>query len=148
MTLADLDSVLAIERASFSQPWTREMFEAELTDNPCGRFFVAAAEGDQVGYIGGWMVADELQVVSLAVRPDARRGGVARRMLRHLFAHAGGAVQRAYLEVRRSNRAAIEMYEGFGFRLVGVRKGYYEHPSEDALLMERVMSHGALPGTP
>jgi ribosomal-protein-alanine N-acetyltransferase len=138
MTLADLDHVLVIERASFSQPWSREMFEAELTGNPCGRFFVAAAAGEQVGYIGGWMVADELQVVSLAVRPDARRRGVADRLLRHLLAHAGGPVQRAYLEVRRSNRAAIAMYERFGFHTAGVRKGYYEHPKEDALLMERI----------
>jgi ribosomal-protein-alanine N-acetyltransferase len=84
------------------------------------------------------MVADELQVVSLAVRPDARRRGVADRMLRHLLAHAGGPVQRAYLEVRRSNRAAIAMYERFGFHTAGVRKGYYEHPKEDALLMERI----------
>lgn len=148
MTLADLDHVLAIERASFSQPWSREMFEAELIDNPCARFFVAAAAGEQVGYIGGWMVTDELQVVSLAVRPDARRRGVADRMLRHLFGHAGGPVERAYLEVRRSNKAAIAMYERFGFRLLGVRKDYYEHPKEDALLMERITSHDAPHGTP
>ncbi len=139
MTLDDLDEVLAIERVSFSEPWTREMFRAELTENPCARFFVAVAGGRFVGYIGGWVVADELQVVSLAVRPEARRRRVASRLLSHLFERAGAPVKRAYLEVRRSNRAAIEMYEGFGFRVVGVRQGYYDHPKEDALLMERVM---------
>jgi ribosomal-protein-alanine N-acetyltransferase len=139
MTLDDLDEVVAIERESFSEPWTREMFRAELTENPCARFFVAVAGSELVGYIGGWVVADELQVVSLAVRPEARRRRVASRLLSHLLGGVGAPVERAYLEVRRSNRAAIQMYERVGFRVVGVRQGYYDHPKEDALLMERVM---------
>ncbi|MEW6682602.1 MAG: ribosomal protein S18-alanine N-acetyltransferase [Nitrospirota bacterium] len=139
MTLPDLDVVLAIERASFAQPWTEDMFRAELTENPSARFFVAVAGGDIVGYIGGWFVVDELQVVSLAVRPDARRRRVASRLLAHLFDHAGAPVRRASLEVRRSNRAAIAMYERFGFRPAGVRRGYYDEPKEDAVLMERVV---------
>ena len=139
MTLADLDVVLAIERASFSQPWTEDMFRAELTENPPAYFFVAEAADDTVGYIGGWRVVDELQVVSLAVRPDARRSGVASRLLAYLFGHSGGPVRRASLEVRRSNQAAAAMYQRFGFRPVGVRRGYYEEPTEDAVLMEWVM---------
>lgn len=137
MTRGDIDEVLMIERASFSQPWTRAMFEWELAENPCSRFFVAVAGDAFIGYIGGWLVSDELQVVSLAVRPEARRFRVASRLLGHLFEHAGGQVRRAYLEVRRSNRAAIVMYEQFGFRPVGVRRGYYEGPKEDAVVMER-----------
>jgi ribosomal-protein-alanine N-acetyltransferase len=139
MTLDDVDAVLAIERSSFSEPWTREMFVAELTGNPCARFYLAVVGDECVGYIGGWVVADELQVVSLAVRPDARRRRAASRLLNHLFAHAGEGIERAYLEVRRANRAAISVYERFGFRVVGVRAGYYDHPKEDALVMERVM---------
>jgi ribosomal-protein-alanine N-acetyltransferase len=139
MTLDDLEGVVAIERGSFSEPWTREMFRSELSDNPCARFFVAVAGDEFVGYIGGWIVADELQVVSLAVRPEARRRRVASRLLSHLFERVGAPVERAYLEVRRSNRAAIGMYERFGFRVVGVRRGYYDRPKEDALLMERIM---------
>jgi ribosomal-protein-alanine N-acetyltransferase len=138
MTRDDLDGVVAIERGSFSEPWTREMFRWELTENPRARFFVAVAGDAFVGYIGGWTVADELQVVSLAVRPEARRRRVASRLLSHLFEQAGESVQRAYLEVRRSNRGAIDMYERFGFRVVGVRRGYYDQPKEDALLMERI----------
>jgi ribosomal-protein-alanine N-acetyltransferase len=137
MTLDDVDEILMIERASFSQPWTRSMFEWELTENPCARFFVAVAGDAFIGYIGGWLVSDELQVVSLAVSPDARRSRVATRLLGYLFEHVGEGVQRAYLEVRRSNRAAIVMYERFGFRPVGVRRGYYEGPKEDAVVMER-----------
>ncbi len=137
MTGGDVDEILTIERASFSQPWTRIMFEWELTENPCARFFVAVAGDAFIGYIGGWLVSDELQVVSLAVSPEARRSRVATRLLGHLFEHAGERVQRAYLEVRRSNRPAIVMYERFGFRSVGVRRGYYEGPKEDAVVMER-----------
>lgn len=139
MTLSDLDAVLAIERASFSQPWTEDMFRAELTENRFAWFFVAVAGADILGYIGGWLVADELQVVSLAVRPDARRRRVAARLLAHLLDHAGRPVHRASLEVRRSNQAAIAMYERFGFRPVGVRRGYYDEPKEDAVLMAWVM---------
>jgi ribosomal-protein-alanine N-acetyltransferase len=139
MALPDLDAVLAIERASFSQPWTADMFYAELTGNRFAYFFVAVAGADIVGYIGGWRVADDLQVVSLAVRPDARRSRVASRLLAHLFDHAGAPVRRASLEVRRSNHAAIAMYEQFGFRPAGVRRGYYDEPKEDAVLMEWVM---------
>lgn len=139
MTLADLDAVLAIERSSFSQPWTREMFRAELSENGPAYFFVAVAGDDTVGYIGGWRVVDELQVVSLAVRPASRRSRVASRLLAYLFSHAGAPVRRASLEVRRSNQAAIAMYERFGFQAVGVRRGYYEQPTEDAVLMEWVM---------
>lgn len=136
MTLSDLDEVLVIERASFSQPWTREMFLAEVSENPCARFFVAETGDELVGYIGCWVVADEMQIVNLAVRTDARRLGVASRLLRHAFACAGAELLRAYLEVRRSNQAAIAMYERFGFRRVSVRRGYYDDPKEDALLME------------
>lgn len=139
MTLDDLDDVLAIERASFSNPWTEEMFQAELIENPCARFFVAAVAGALVGYVGGWLVLDELQVVSLAVRPDARRRGVATRLLARLFECGGDRLRRASLEVRRSNAAAIALYERFGFRPVGVRQEYYADPKEDAVVMERVM---------
>jgi ribosomal-protein-alanine N-acetyltransferase len=138
MMLGDVDEVVAIERESFSDPWTREMFRAELTENPCARFFVAVAGVELIGYIGGWMVGDELEVVSLAVRPEARRRGVASRLLAHLFEHARGRLRRACLEVRGSNQAAIAMYERFGFRPVGVRRGYYDEPKEDAVLMEWV----------
>lgn len=138
MTVDDLDDALIIERASFSQPWTREMFEAELCENPCARFFVAETASGLAGYIGGWVVIDDMQVVSLAVKPDARRRGIAGRLLERLFESAGDELRRASLEVRRSNRAAIAMYERFGFRRAGVRAGYYDDPKEDALLMEWV----------
>jgi ribosomal-protein-alanine N-acetyltransferase len=138
MTLGDLGEVLVIERASFSQPWTGDMFQAELSENPCARFFVAETANGLVGYIGGWVVLDELEVASLAVRPDARRRRIATRLLRRLFECGGDAVRRAYLDVRRSNRAAIAMYERLGFRPSGVRRGYYDDPKEDSLLMEWV----------
>jgi ribosomal-protein-alanine N-acetyltransferase len=108
MTVADLDAVLAIERASFSQPWTLDMFRAELTENRSARFLVGVAGDDIVGYIGGWLVLDELQVVSLAVRPDARRCHVASRLLAHLFDHAGDRLRRVPGR-RRSNQAAIDV---------------------------------------
>lgn len=143
MADVDMTAVLTIERASFSSPWTRKMFLAELHDNAFSRFFVAELAGEGiVGYAGGWIILDELQVLSLAVRPECRRRGIARGLLTRLFRAGMGPMVKAGLEVRRSNGPAIAMYEGFGFRLAGVRPRYYREPTEDALIMQWMAEEG------
>ena len=148
MREADLGGVLAIERASFSSPWTEAMFLAELRDNPFARFLVATLDDAVIGYVGGWVIVDELHLLSLAVGPECRRRGVARRLLERLFESGDGRIAKAGLEVRRSNHAAIAVYERFDFRSVGVRRGYYEDPPEDAILMEWAGAPKARAGRP
>ena len=135
----ELDALLAVEEASFTNAWTRDMYLAEL-ENPGVSFLFLAKEstGRVVGFCGFWRVLDELHINNLAVLPEYRRRGVASAILARVFdeARALGA-KRMLLEVRRSNRAAQHLYERFGFTVAGVRRGYYRNPDEDALILCR-----------
>src|SRR5712692_4474396 len=104
-------------------------------------FALAREDGRVVGYICLWEVTDELHVTNVAVHPDARRHGFARALLESVFAHARVAGSRiVLLEVRPSNTEAIPLYESFGFRVIGRRRGYYYDTGEDALVMEALVS--------
>lgn len=138
---ADLPEVLIIERASFSMPWSRGAFLYEIEQNQVARCWVGREDGRIVGYICLWEVADELHVTNVAVHPEARRRGIARALLESVFARARAAGARmVLLEVRPSNGEAIALYESFGFRSVGRRRGYYYDTGEDALVMEAQVS--------
>jgi ribosomal-protein-alanine N-acetyltransferase len=149
-TAQDLDRILAIERASFSTPWTRKMFEVELAQNPFGHLYVARPAGGDgesgfVGYVCVWVVFEECRLMTLAVEPSARRRGYGRALLRHALALGlGRGATRALLEVRASNAAALKLYGQEGFRQVAVRARYYANPVEDAVLMERTLSVGTV----
>lgn len=130
-----LPRILAIEAEAYPEPWTRGMFLDEIRNNR-SYFFVAFERGELVGYAGFWLVLDEAHITTVVVK-DTRRGhGVGRQMFSHLMetAREAGAIM-ATLEVRVSNEAAKRMYAGFGFRPVGVRRGYYPKTKEDAIVM-------------
>lgn len=134
-----IDDVLAIEEASFTNPWTREMYLAELENRDVSSCFLARdPDGRVVGFCSFWRVLDELHINNLAVVPDRRRAGVATALLTHVMARGGTlGARRATLEVRRSNEAARLLYERFGFAVAGVRRAYYTKPVEDALVLAR-----------
>lgn len=140
-TAADLDDVARIEHEQFSNPWTREYYAAEL-HNARSHFFVitcAAPDGlgdpaeMVVGYLLFWRLGDELELHKIAVAAAWQRLGHATRLM-EAFVSAGRCweCERAVLEVRASNQAAIRLYEKFGFQAVGRRRDYYHHPGEDA----------------
>ena len=134
-----IDEVLAIEEASFTNPWTREMYLAEMDNRGVSYCFLARdAAGRVVGFCSFWRVLDELHINNLAVKPESRRAGVATALLEHVLREGGimGAL-RATLEVRRSNDPARVLYERFGFSVAGVRRAYYTKPVEDALILWR-----------
>ena len=134
-----IDDVLAIEEASFTNPWTREMYLAELENRGVSFCFLATdASGLVVGFCSCWRVLDELHINNLAVRPEVRRLGVATALLERVLEEGArlGAT-RVTLEVRRSNEAARLLYERFGFSIAGVRRSYYTKPIEDALVLWR-----------
>jgi len=134
----DLDEVLAIERASFSMPWSRGAFLYEMQQNRVARCWVGRDTTARVaGYLCLWEVADEIHITNVAVRPDLRRQGIARSLLRTVLDDARGRkFKMVVLEVRPSNQHAVSLYESFGFRVVGRRRGYYYDTGEDALVME------------
>ncbi|HEY4103282.1 MAG TPA: ribosomal protein S18-alanine N-acetyltransferase [Polyangiaceae bacterium] len=132
LTLADLDAVRAILEPSK----LHVELEAELTREIALPWVVRAEGGNIAGFLLAWSVADELHLLELAVSPERRRQGFARALLGHLMEHARAARKRLLLlEVRRSNEAAIALYESFGFSVTGVRRGYYSDTDEDALEM-------------
>ncbi len=140
MTSAEqIDAVLAIEEQAFTNPWTREMYVAELENRGVSFCFLAtAADGRPVGFCSFWKVVDELHINNLAVLPGSRRAGVATALLTFVLAEGAKlGARRATLEVRRSNTAARQLYERFGFTVAGVRHGYYTKPVEDALVLWR-----------
>ncbi len=136
---ADLDAMLAIEEASFSNPWSREMYLSELRNPGVSFFFVARDhQGRVVGFCSFWRIHDELHINNLAVSPEVRCRGVASALLTRVLSEAASlGATRATLEVRRSNTAAQRLYERFGFTTAGVRRAYYSHPVEDALVLWR-----------
>jgi ribosomal-protein-alanine N-acetyltransferase len=135
----DLDAVAALEAASFTNPWTREMLARELSQNQLARVYVVRMPDERVAaFCACWIIVDELHINTIAVREERRRRGLASSLMRYVLdeARREGAA-RATLEVRRSNEPAQRLYEGLGFRLAGVRPGYYTHPDEDALILWR-----------
>jgi [ribosomal protein S18]-alanine N-acetyltransferase len=139
MTREDIDQVIAIEQASFTMPWSRNLFQSEFRNSKVSLMLVARSlEGDGriIGYIVCWVVADELHILDLATEPSWRRKGIARMLVLSAIrqGNAVGAL-RAFLEVRASNTAALLLYEGLGFTRSLVREGYYDMPVEDAVVM-------------
>jgi ribosomal-protein-alanine N-acetyltransferase len=132
-----LDQVLAIEADLFgAEQWSPVMFWNELAH---GHHYVAAMEnGTLVGYAGIAVVRPEAWVNNIAVRRDRQRGGVGRLLLDELLAHARAqGVTHTLLEVAADNGPAQKMYAGYGFEVVGVRRGYYQPSNTDALVMRR-----------
>jgi ribosomal-protein-alanine N-acetyltransferase len=143
MNYSDLEEVAQIESASFPEPWSLAMFYHELV-LPFSHFYVMRRDsqgqkkGTMVAYGGFWKVKDEAHITNLAVHPDYRNRGVGSEFLGILLEKAKNlGAKLATLEVRTSNKAGQRLYEKFGFRKVGIRKGYYAYTGEDAIVMEK-----------
>ena len=141
----DVPAMLAIEQASFSDPWTEETIRSTLALERM-RVLVAEERGDEgrdgvrslAGYVVALIVGDEGEIADLAVAPNSRRRGLGRALIDRMLAElAGLGVRSLYLEVRESNHAARTLYDSRGFRLIGRRRGYYRLPVEDALLLAK-----------
>lgn len=151
MTADHLDEIAELERICFPDPWSRNMLAEEL-DNALSAFLVALdGEGRVAGYAGLQVILDEGTITNIAVRPEYRRRGVAHQLLEVFLNFARGSrLAFLTLEVRASNYGAIALYGELGFRSVGRRKNYYEHPREDAIIMTKEVDYGtetAHPGT-
>ena len=149
----DIREIIAIERDSFPSPWSENLFQGEMT-NPIARMLVGRVDplpGKAVaGYVIYWLVADEMHLHNIAVRKDQRRKRVASLLLREAIrASQSEGARRVTLEVRRSNRPALNLYEKFGFSVKGVRPGYYSDTGEDALIfwadLDRIFPEGEHP---
>ncbi|WP_442864112.1 ribosomal protein S18-alanine N-acetyltransferase [Anoxybacillus sp. J5B_2022] len=136
MTLDDLDGVLAIEKTSFTLPWSREAFYNELVHNRYAKYVVMEHDGRIIGYCGMWVVIDEAHITNVAVLPEYRGKKLGEALMRKMMEIAKqlGAVTMT-LEVRVSNNVAQSLYRKLGFLNGGIRKRYYPDNQEDALVM-------------
>jgi ribosomal-protein-alanine N-acetyltransferase len=136
--LKDLEDIYQIEKLCFPNPWSRDALRYELESNPRAFYIVAELGGEVIGYAGLWWIEDEGHITNIAVKPGFRSRKIGSGIVQVLieFTREEGIMHHT-LEVRRSNEAAIGLYEKFGFRVEGVRKGYYLNNGEDALIMWR-----------
>jgi len=138
MTTDDLHEVFEIEKASFPDPWSVDLFEAEL-QSPHSFNLVARCNSPShksvAAYIVYWIAADEMQILDLAVDERFRRQGLARFLLESALKRAAlNGAAHAFLEVRRGNEAGISLYNALGFAVIGERRRYYKD-GEDAIVM-------------
>jgi len=139
LSYADLPQVLSIERRAFPTPWSLAMFVLELS-KPSGICLAAMLDRRLAGYVVCSRYDTVWHLMNVAVDVTRRREGVASALLGALFDRADRPGERYTLEVRRSNAGAISLYEGFGFRGAGYRRGYYHDNREDALIMWRTVA--------
>jgi ribosomal-protein-alanine N-acetyltransferase len=132
----DIPAVQAIEREVFPTPWPKNAYHRELAQNRQASYLVLRLDDDLIGYGGLWKVGDEAHVTTIGVRARDQHRGYGRALFSALVhrAYALGA-RWITLEVRNSNDHAIRLYEGFGFKVIGRRRGYYTDNGEDAIIM-------------
>ena len=136
LTYADLPQIIAIERRAFPTPWSLAMFVLELS-KPSGVCLAAEVDDELLGYLVCSRYDLVWHIMNVSVDPDRRRRGIATAMLLSLFDRVGDPEAQFTLEVRRSNEAAIELYDRLGFKSAGVRRRYYADNGEDAIVMWR-----------
>lgn len=134
----DILAIEELEKQCFATPWSYESLKYDIVENNRALYLVAEIEGEIVGYVGIWKIVDEGHITNVAVSPAHRRKHIASALLETLFrvTERAGVVQHT-LEVRAGNEGAIKLYEGFGFKEAGLRRGYYEDNGEDAIIMWR-----------
>jgi len=130
-----IDEIAKIERESFGDPWSKNMFY-DFIDNPLAVCFVAVEDIEIAGYLIAYHITDEIQILNIAVKASKRHRKIATKLFDVIFEYAKAEnVQEFTLEVRPSNAGAIGLYKKLGFKIDGVRKNYYMNPKEDAVLM-------------
>lgn len=136
-----IPELLHLENIIFPCPWNEKMFKHEL-HSEYSRFCVLVDEQTHIyGYFGLWIVQDEGHINNFAVVPEYQRQGLGDMMIKEIFEIGKKhKISLYYLEVRKSNEPAIQLYKKHGFFEAGIRRNYYSHPMEDALLMTKIIN--------
>lgn len=135
---SDLPEIGRIERECFSDPWSFAILSALLTSEWDETWLIETPTGHAAGYANFRFLAGEGELMRIAVLPEYRGRGYARKLMERLDISAArhGAADLT-LEVRAGNEAALKLYESCGFKTEAVRRGYYSNPTEDAKIMWR-----------
>jgi len=138
MCAGDLPAVLHVAKKSMANPWGSSLFESELALTSGVR--LVAGKGEIYGYVIFRVIDRETELLQLAVLPSCRRQGIGSQLLAHGFKKLYRQQARVcFLEVRRQNRAGRLFYHKAGFQPVGIRKRYYRRPSDDAVIMRKIL---------
>lgn len=139
MRSADLPQVMLIELSTFTMPWSESTFRGLLRRRDSD-LFVADIKGEIAGYAVFWAVMDQGELGNVAVDESQRGMGIGSKLIKAVLERAADrGVREIFLEVRKSNVRAQDLYKTFGFSEVGRRKNYYLEPLEDALVMKKTM---------
>lgn len=139
MTTGDIPRVVAIERASYTMPWSEATFRGLLRRRDA-EMVTAEVDGEVVGYAAFWCVVDQGELGNVAVTAEWRGAGIGARLVDDVLRRAARrGVREVFLEVRPSNTVARRLYEHLGFRPVGRRRNYYQRPLEDAIVLRRAV---------
>lgn len=134
----DIASVAELEKECFSMPWSQKSLEESLKSEMY-TFLVAVDDEQVAGYAGIYYTLSEGNITNVAVRSDYRKKGVGTKLLEHMIMDAHNRrCESIFLEVRQSNEPAILLYEKMEFKIVGVRKKFYQKPTEDALVLQKI----------
>lgn len=134
MTLGDIDRIMEIEREAYSNPWPEHCFKGEIMLNMDARYIVAETDGVISGYCGMWIMDAEAHITNVAVAAEHRRRRIADQLLINQMDYAlWSNCYSIYLEVRRHNLAAQQLYSRYRFTVARVRERYYNDNDEDAI---------------
>ncbi len=137
MQKSQIDDVLKIEEQAYGEHhWSKDSFYGELSNNLAHYYCAFDTQGNLIGYAGSWRVIDEAHITTIAIKPELRRKKIGEALLCTIINDCyKNEVKYITLEVRASNAPAIALYEKYGFKSLGTRKGYYQNNNEDALIM-------------
>ncbi len=141
MSERHLEEVARLGKICFSVPWSKTSLKEEI-NNENASFLVAVDKNEKVfGYTGFTFVLDEGYITNIAVFPQYRGNGVAKKLLEALVKFAQDKkLKFISLEVRKSNVSAVSLYKKLNFLSVGLRKNFYSYPKEDAIIMTRYLN--------
>ncbi len=140
MKTEDIPGVLQIEKTLQGRQWSSRAFEESLQQTYTFFYVAESPEHSIAGYCCIERLYEDAEIVNVAVHPQLRRTGIGAEMLREAIEKEREAGTRSIvLEVRKNNLPAIRMYEKAGFIQIGLRKNFYEFPTEDAVVMQLLM---------
>ena len=142
VTIHDVDAIVRIEKEAFFQPWSKEAFIHEIVDHPFASLLLMEVEGKITGYIGFWLIGDQTQITTLAIKKEFQGRHYGRMLLQRCIALTKErGYKRMSLEVNVTNAKAIAIYESLGFVTQALRKGYYLESDgyQDGYLMVKEM---------
>lgn len=137
MRKEDIDSIIDIEAKAYGEHhWSKDSFMQELNNDLAWYYSLFNSENKLVAYAGTWHILEEAHITNIAVDADERQKGYGEALLKHILDDCyKEKIKYLTLEVRASNKAAINLYEKYGFTSFGVRKKYYQDNNEDAIIM-------------